>query len=252
MGALAIKEPEVKEPEVTEPEVKEPEAGVYRTVLKEPEVKEPEVPFSLSIARLIGDVIDLHIVSPSLSLGGLRRQVAERLGTPAHSITLAKGERAFSLADNSSTVASLGIGDGMTLTAINGKAGYYYAGHYYMVTERKYRDSDDLNRAIAQEFGPDAKLGDWSHLEANPGTKDECIDFLEHVGNPWVQVRGEEKWQECNSVYEKPGRRRYFIERHDGATHGYFLIHGHLHNHLVDVGSWFDESRQILVDLGEE
>merc|ERR1712012_562312 len=133
---------------------------------------------------------------------------------------------------------SLGIVSSMTLTAIHSNIG-----HFYAATETKVKNSEELIPFVMNEFGPDAKIADWSDLKANPGTKKECVAFLDAVGNPWVQFNGEEFWG--------PNCRRYFFERHNGSVPIGWLDHDNLHDHLVDLGSWFDHHRKVLVDLGE-
>merc|ERR1712187_509247 len=116
-----------------------------------------------------------------------------------------------------------------------------FAGRCYALTERSFKDPADFDEAARQEFGPDARAAEWNDLKAQPGTVEECRAFLDELGtNPWIKYNGT-----CGQ------HRKYFFERHNGKVPGGGLSHDHLHNHLVDLGSWYGMTRQVLVDLGE-
>lgn len=114
----------------------------------------------------------------------------------------------------------------------------------YVLTEGYYSETVDLGAAAKLEFGPNAVVADW--IDIKHTFEGEVGDFCDYLGltnyqdNAYCLCDGEKWWG-----YD----RHYFIERHNGDVPSGWLVHDHIDNHTLDLGSWYDLSMRILVKL---
>jgi len=194
------------------------------------------------MTKVSGESFQIDGLSATMTLNELRLKIAKYLGVAGGRIQL-MCETPFTIEDRQKTLSELGIGAQTSLSLMLIANGMGFAGRYYVLTEDAWRNEEDTYAIVTKQFGPDAKMADFDHFVANPGTKEDCIAFLTFLGcNAWVQYEGKRFWS---------GDRHYFIERHDGKVPSGWLVHNSIHDHLLDLGSWFSKNR-ILVDLGEE
>ncbi len=114
---------------------------------------------------------------------------------------------------------------------------------HFALTKGYYRETDNLEEAVKNEFGPDAYVADWNDIKAYIGNNPErlrkfCDEIgLEEDGVALVVRNGIEFWN---------GPRHYFIQRSfDGLPHPDFLAHDDILNALF-LGSWHHIRMRVL------
>ena len=100
----------------------------------------------------------------------------------------------------------------------------------------------DHDRECKLQLGGEYRLADWNDLKeyyAAGGSIPELISGLNWkdenttdvgVRHPKVSKDGNERWG--------GSRRHYFVSRHDHVRPGYFLVHDHIDNYHLSLGSW--------------
>ena len=108
----------------------------------------------------------------------------------------------------------------------------------------------DHDRECKLQLGGEYRLADWNDLTeyyAAGGSIPELISGLNWkeetttdvgVRFPRVSKDGNERWG--------GGRRHYFVSRHDHVRPGYFLVHNHIDNYHLSLGSWYGEGGEAL------
>ena len=104
------------------------------------------------------------------------------------------------------------------------------------------------------QLGGEYRLADWNDLTeyyAGGGSIPELISGLNWkdekttdvgVRHPKVSKDGNERWG--------GGRRHYFVSRHDHVPPGYFLVHNHIDNYHLSLGSWYGPGGEALCFRG--
>ena len=108
----------------------------------------------------------------------------------------------------------------------------------------------DHDRECKLQLGGEYRLADWNDLTeyyAAGGSIPELISGLNWkdekttdvgVRGPKVSKDGNERWG--------GGRRHYFVARHDHVPPGNFLVHNHIDNYHLSLGSWYGEGGEAL------
>ena len=109
----------------------------------------------------------------------------------------------------------------------------------FRVTAGKYSETADLGDVIKNEFGDNYRLADWNDILVY---SDDIQSWAKSIGmkqgdSYLVSRNGERFWS---------GKRHYFITRHDHNCPGNWLVHDHIDDHFVDLGSWYDMKKQVL------
>ena len=111
----------------------------------------------------------------------------------------------------------------------------------FAITNQGYSYNADMESIIDAEFGSNYRLADWTavvtyYSEGND--MDQFFDLLLDGGgnSAWVSRNGSEFYSSW---------RHYFINLSNHNTPSGFLVHDHIDNHLIDLGSW-ENSRPIL------
>ncbi len=113
----------------------------------------------------------------------------------------------------------------------------------FALTSGYYKETDDLEQAVKDEFGEGARVADWNDIKAYVGGSFERLrEFcnkigLEEDGTALVLRNGKGFWR---------GPRHYFIQRSfDGLPHPDFLEHDNILNALF-LGSWYHIKMRVL------
>ena len=108
----------------------------------------------------------------------------------------------------------------------------------------------DHDRECKLQLGGEYRLADWNDLKeyyAAGGSIPELISGLNwkdenttDVGMKYLKVSkdGNERWG--------GSRRHYFVSRHDHVRPGYFLVHDHIDNYHLSLGSWYWRGGEAL------
>ena len=108
----------------------------------------------------------------------------------------------------------------------------------------------DHDRECKLQLGGEYRLADWNDLKeyyAAGGSIPELISGLNWkdenttdvgVRHPKVSKDGNERWG--------GSRRHYFVSRHDHVPPGYFLVHDHIDNYHLSLGSWYGRGGEAL------
>ena len=106
----------------------------------------------------------------------------------------------------------------------------------------------DWDTAVKQEFGEDARVAEWSELEAVwDGLNNATAfgDFLDSIGfdsgSKHLYSNGSQFWSSS---------RAYFASRHEGSVPSGYLQHDSFGSNWMSLGSW-SGNRQVLVILPE-
>ena len=112
----------------------------------------------------------------------------------------------------------------------------------------------DHDRECKLQLGGEYRLADWNDLKeyyAAGGSIPELISGLNWkdenttdvgVRHPKVSKDGNERWG--------GSRRHYFVSRHDHVPPGYFLVHDHIDNYHLSLGSWYGRGGEALCFKG--
>jgi hypothetical protein len=103
-----------------------------------------------------------------------------------------------------------------------------------------YSETADIDLIVQTLFGPHYRVADWNDMVAYSSTHsmDAWADSLGmNLGGFLVKSGGNRWWG---------GNRHYFVERHNHVVPPGWLVHGHIDNHLIDLGSWYSMSLRIL------
>ena len=108
----------------------------------------------------------------------------------------------------------------------------------FAVTSQAYSWSENMDQAVQNELGSDYQLADWSQILQyfNEGNDVTAFTNLVGVSRLWVSLYDTEFYT---------SNRHYFINFSNHSTPSGFLVHQHIDNHLIDLGSWWN-SRPIL------
>lgn len=124
------------------------------------------------------------------------------------------------------------------------KASFVEGGYEYTVTVNAYGPWDDWAAAAKQEYGSSAEVVEWNFIKSEFGGSLESLRrFLDGIGvvefgfAPAVTWNGEQRWS---------GDRSYGINRAEGTVPGGYLVHDHIQNYYLLLGSW-PADRQIVV-----
>ena len=119
----------------------------------------------------------------------------------------------------------------------------------YTLTASYYSETADLGAIVVDEFGPGAEVADWEDIKMY--FSENIEEFCDHVGllgteypvNGALCCRNGQRWWS--------GSRHYWLARHDHHVPSGWLVHDHIDNHLLDLGSWYGMSLPVLVRLSE-
>ncbi|RJS74176.1 hypothetical protein CW714_02060 [Methanophagales archaeon] len=109
----------------------------------------------------------------------------------------------------------------------------------FRVTAGKYSETADLGDVIKNEFGDNYRLADWNDILAY---SDDIQSWAKSVG----MEHGDSYLVSRNAERFWSGKRHYFITRHDHNCPGNWLVHDHIDDHFIDLGSWYDMKKQVL------
>ena len=107
----------------------------------------------------------------------------------------------------------------------------------FAISTDTYSVFGDTEAIIDNLFGEDYRLADWNDIVEyyNEGNDMEAFTSL-ILGRTMVSRNGDEFWS---------SNRHYFINISNHNTPSGFLVHAHIDNHLIDLGSWYND-RYIL------
>ncbi len=108
----------------------------------------------------------------------------------------------------------------------------------FAFTEEAYSYNTDMNAAVEASLGEDYRLADWRDIVNYYNEGNDMDYFTDLIGSArmWVSRYGSE--------FASPDRH-YFVNYSNHSTPSGFLVHDHIDNHLIDLGSWWN-SRPIL------
>jgi uncharacterized repeat protein (TIGR02543 family) len=108
--------------------------------------------------------------------------------------------------------------------------------------------NDDWDAAVQDAFGPDYRVADWGDLVAYHDAGGDLLALYDGLGltdyraGAFVTSAGDKTYSST---------RYYFAERHEHNRPGSFLVHGHIDNYLVSLGSWSSSKRVLSVRDGD-
>jgi len=108
----------------------------------------------------------------------------------------------------------------------------------FAFTPNSYSYNADMPEIIKTTLGENYRLADWSDIVGYHNEGNDMNLFTDLIGSTrmWVSRYGNEFASTS---------RHYFINISNHSTPSGFLVHDHIDNHLIDLGSWWN-SRPIL------
>lgn len=116
-------------------------------------------------------------------------------------------------------------------------------GFTYRLTSGKYKETDNLNQKVRDEFGSSALVADWNDLKTH--FSNNIVQFLNGIGI--LAGNHEGIMLKRNGQFIYSGNRQYFINRYDGNVPAGYLVHDHIANKTLLLGSWYNLNNKILV-----
>jgi hypothetical protein len=114
----------------------------------------------------------------------------------------------------------------------------------FALSTGRFSERDDVERKLADEFGAEARLGDWNELIRVH--RHDLPAWCEEVGFPTLDMnvlvqRGGERWAEAP--------RHYMMTRFAGTKPAYYEAHDEAGGMHVVLGSWHGLTARALVRL---
>jgi len=107
----------------------------------------------------------------------------------------------------------------------------------FAVSTETYSIYSDVEGIVDNLFGLDYRLADWNDIVGYYQEGNNMSLFTNMIpGRTMVSYNGEEFYS---------SDRHYFINISDHNTPSDFLVHAHIDDHLIDLGSW-NNDRYIL------
>ena len=128
-----------------------------------------------------------------------------------------------------------------SITFQNGGVGY----ENWALTTNTYSETDDLEQAVLNEFGPNWRIADWNDLLTISNDIDNWANAIgmEVIEDNYIVTRnGNHFWS---------GNRHFFITRFDHNVPGYYLVHDDIDNGFLCLGSWYGLDMPILCILDQ-
>ncbi|MBN1981559.1 MAG: hypothetical protein JW795_08515 [Chitinivibrionales bacterium] len=114
----------------------------------------------------------------------------------------------------------------------------------FALTEKYYSERDDLAVAIVKRFGPQAAMADFIELKSlftgKSSTFCDSVGLKNYRDGALCLNNGAPFWN---------GYRHYFIERHNSIVPAGWLVHNHIDNKTVSLGSWYNVNKRIIVKM---
>jgi hypothetical protein len=95
---------------------------------------------------------------------------------------------------------------------------------------------------VQNEFGSNYTIADWNDIKALEGQ----VDFEDWSNFIGISGANKSLMVTKNGQHFYNSSRHYFISRHDHNTPSGYLVHDHIDNHFIDLGSWYDISMRVL------
>lgn len=113
----------------------------------------------------------------------------------------------------------------------------------YAITSSTFASTDNVLAGVQQEFGAEARIADWTEIQATYGTSTATlVDFMDSVG---IENVGATLWVNNSGQEYESGDLRYLIGRYDGADPGGFAIVESMFGYLL-LGRWYGPNSALV------
>lgn len=112
----------------------------------------------------------------------------------------------------------------------------------WALTLGHYAETTDLSAAVIREFGPEARLADWTELRR--WHADDIRAWADEYG---IEANGYSLYVQREARRLADETRHYFFNRFDGVKPDYFLVHEELGGMSLALGSWYGLNLRALV-----
>jgi hypothetical protein len=129
--------------------------------------------------------------------------------------------------------------------------GYEINGHTYVVTDKTYSDSDNIDAAITSIYGKTARLASWQDLQTDFGSPQTVSDFLSGitmpVAKPGVNIN---LFVSNNGAEMDGGRGRFFITNFTGSSPSSvnYASFGNINNQIHLGSYWYPNQALVRID----
>jgi hypothetical protein len=107
----------------------------------------------------------------------------------------------------------------------------------FAATSSSVAHNADMEAAVIAELGPQYRVADWNDIVSYYDSGSDMSLLTEVItSRMWVYRNGAKYYSSS---------RHYFINLSNHSTPSGFLVHAHIDNHLIDLGSW-DNPRRVL------
>lgn len=123
--------------------------------------------------------------------------------------------------------------------------------YQYMLTSASYSDQSDYESIVKAEFGPDAEVGDFAEIKREYTGKaaqfGDALGLVNYRQSALCYYNGAKFYRRTSD-----GLRSYYMQRHNGNPPSNFLVHDHIDNHTLSLGSWYDRNLPIIARIPKE
>ncbi len=118
-------------------------------------------------------------------------------------------------------------------------------GYIYTLTTIFYSETDDLNQVAINEYGAAAVVADWNDLKTYFSSN--IAGFLDGIGIYSDSQHNSAMLKRNGQFFWESGNRQYFMRRFDGSVPGHWLVHDHISNRTLCLGSWYNLDQRVLI-----
>lgn len=104
----------------------------------------------------------------------------------------------------------------------------------FQITRGKYRETDDLEKRVREEFGSEYRLADWNDLKKYGNHIPKLLQALGGESN----LKGGLLLTRNGKHFFGSSSRHFFLALHNHNKPRNFLVHDHLDNYYLSLGSW--------------
>lgn len=125
--------------------------------------------------------------------------------------------------------------------------GYQSGTDRFVLSNRAYKPTDDVQTAIKAAYGENADIADWVELKSILRTQQSISNFIQGLG-----LRTQSTNNECDNYYVSVGHglnrdgMRLFLARHDGKPPANWAILDQIGGYQLDLGRWAYAAQAIL------
>ncbi len=111
-------------------------------------------------------------------------------------------------------------------------------------TSLSYQDDSDWDQIIQNFLGNDYRVADWNDLVIYHNNGGDLLTLYDGLGLPNY---GNSAYVKRNGDSSYDGFRYYYASRHEHNVPGNYMVHAHIDNYLISLGSWYGSNNIMAI-----